>query len=329
MELPRRQFLHLAAGAVALPAMSRFAWAQTYPSRPITIVMPFAAGSAFDTLARILGERMRGSLGQPVIIENVTGAGGSIGVGRVARAAADGYTLSMGGSNTHVVNGAIYTLQYDVLSDFEPISLLTTLPLLIVTNKAVPATTLKELIAWLKSNPDKASAGTAGAGTPQHVAGVYFQNMTGTRFQFVPYRGGGPAMQDLLAGQIDLIFDLADGSLPQVRGGTIKAYAVTGKSRLAVAPEIPTVDEAGLPGFHVSVWRALWAPKGTPKNVIGKLNAAVVDALADLAVRSRITDLGQEIPPRNEQTPEGLGAFHKAEVEKWWPIIKAANIKGE
>lgn len=315
----------LAFGASGMsPACS-----QVYPSRPITIIVPFAPGAALDSLARILGERMRVSLGQPVIIENVAGAGGSIGVGRVARAAGDGYTLSMGGSNTHVVNAAIYPLQYDVLKDFEPIALATTLPVLIVSNKAFPAMNLNELIAWLKANPDKASAGTAGAGTPQHIAGVYFQTMTGTRFPLVPYRGGGLAMQDLLAGQVDLIFDVADSSLPQVRARSIKVYAVTANTRLAVAPDVPTVDEAGLPGFHVSVWRALWAPKGTPKEVIAKLNAAVVDALADPAVRSRITDLGQEIPPRDEQTPDALGALHKNEMEKWGPIIKAAGIRAE
>lgn len=315
----------LAFGASGMsPACS-----QVYPSRPITIIVPFAPGAALDSLARILSERMRVSLGQPVIIENVAGAGGSIGVGRVARAAGDGYTLSMGGSNTHVVNAAIYPLQYDVLKDFEPIALATTLPVLIVSNKAFPAMNLNELIAWLKANPDKASAGTAGAGTPQHIAGVYFQTMTGTRFPLVPYRGGGLAMQDLLAGQVDLIFDVADSSLPQVRARSIKVYAVTANTRLAVAPDVPTVDEAGLPGFHVSVWRALWAPKGTPKEVIAKLNAAVVDALADPAVRSRITDLGQEIPPRDEQTPDALGALHKNEMEKWGPIIKAAGIRAE
>lgn len=303
--------------------------AQVYPSRPIMIVMPLAAGGPFDVFARILGARMQTALGQPVIIENITGAGGSIGVGRCARAAADGYTLCMGGSSTHVINGAIYKLPYDVLNDFEPISLLSTVPLLIVAKKTAPAENLKELIAWLKANPDKASAGTAGPGTPQHITAVYFQRMTGARFQLVPYRGGGLAMQDLLAGQTDLIFDLADGSLPQVRAEHIKVYAVTSKNRLAVAPDIPTVDEAGLPGFYASVWRALWAPKNTPKNVIAKLNAAVVDTLADPAVRSRIIDLGQEIPPREEQTPETLRAFQKMEIDKWWPIIKAANIRPE
>jgi tripartite-type tricarboxylate transporter receptor subunit TctC len=330
MTLPRRRFLRLAAGAVAMPAVARIAHAQTYPSRPITMVVPFAAGGPTDTIGRIMGERMRASLGQTVIIENVTGAAGSIGVGRVAKAAPDGYTVSIGHWSTHVVNGAIYQLNYDVLNDFEPVSLVVTqAPQLAVVKKTLPVNNVKELIAWLKANPDKASQGTAGAGSASHVSGVYFQKQTGTTFQFVPYRGTGPAMQDLVAGQIDLMFDQASNSLPQVRAGTVKAFAVTAKERLATAPDIPTMDEAGLPGFHISVWHALWLPKGTPKEIVMKLNAAVVEALADKTVRQRLDDLGQGMPTREQQTPEVLYAHHKAEIEKWWPIIKAANIKGE
>ena len=329
MKLPRRTFLHLAAGAAALPAVSRIARAQSYPSRPITIIVPFVPGGATDLIGRLLAERMRVSLGQPVIIENVSGATGSIGVGRVARAAPDGYTLSIGHWSTHVINGAIYPLQYDVLGDFEPISLISSNLHVIVARKTLPATNLKELIAWLKANPDKALAGTAGAGSPQHIGGAFFQNATETRFQFVPYRGGAPAMQDLVAGQIDFMIDDPTNALPQIRSGAIKAYAVAAKSRLAQAPDIPTVDEAGLPEFYYSRWHALWAPKGTPKDVIARLNAAVVDALANPAVRSRLADLAQEIYPRAQQSPEALGVFHKAEIEKWWPIIKAANIKAE
>ena len=329
MKTPRRRFLHLAAGAAALPAVSRIARAQSYPSRPITIIVPFVPGGATDLIGRLLAERMRVSLGQPVIIENVSGATGSIGVGRVARAAPDGYTLSIGHWSTHVINGAIYPLQYDVLGDFEPISLISSNLHVIVARKTLPATNLKELIAWLKANPDKALAGTAGAGSPQHIGGAFFQNATETRFQFVPYRGGAPAMQDLVAGQIDFMIDDPTNALPQIRSGAIKAYAVAAKSRLAQAPDIPTVDEAGLPEFYYSRWHALWAPKGTPKDVIARLNAAVVDALANPAVRSRLADLAQEIYPRAQQSPEALGVFHKAEIEKWWPIIKAANIKAE
>ena len=281
-------------------------------------------------VARIVAERMRSSLGQTVIIENVTGANGKLGTGRVARATPDGYTLAFGVSfSTHVVNGAIYALPYDVINDFEPVALVADAPQLILAKKAMPANDLKELIAWLKANPDKASLGHTGAGSPAHVAGILFQKQTGTRFQFVPYRGAGPAMQDLIAGHIDLMFVDADIALAHVRAGSIKAYAVTAKNRLAAAPDIPTVDEAGLPGFYVSPWFAFWAPKGTPKDVIAKLNAAVVDALADTAVRQRLADLGQEIFPREQQTPEALGAFHKAEIEKWWPIIKEASIKVE
>jgi tripartite-type tricarboxylate transporter receptor subunit TctC len=301
--------------------------AQPYPSRPITIIVPFAAGGPTDVIARTMAQHMRTSLGQNVIVENVAGANGNIGVGRVARAAPDGYTISIGHWSTHVVNGAVYPLPYDLLKDFEPISLIATNSYLIVAKNAVPANDLKSFIAWLKANPDKASEGTAGPGSPQHVSGVFFQNATGTRFQFVPYRGAAPAMQDLLAGQIDMIIDDPTNSLPQVRAGKIKAFAVTARSRLAAAPDIPTVDEAGLPGFYFSRWHALWAPRGTPKDVIAKLNTAVVGALADPAVRSRLADLGQEIFPREQQTPQALGAYHKAEIEKWWPMIKAAGIK--
>jgi tripartite-type tricarboxylate transporter receptor subunit TctC len=319
----------LLAGMVAVAAITGNAAAQPYPSRPITMIVAFAAGGSGDTIARIVAERMRGSLRQPVIIENVGGASGSIGVGRVARAAPDGYTLSFGNWPTHVLNGAVYNLNYDVLNDFEPLAQLVNETMLIVAKKNMPAQDLKELIAWLKANPDKASVGTTGPGGVSHVLGVFFQKETGTRFQFVPYRGVGPAMQDMVAGQIDMMFDVTANSLPQVRAGTIKAYAVTAKRRLPALPDVPTVDEAGLPGFYASNWRALFVPKGTPKDVIGKLNAAVVDALADPTVRQRLADLGQEIPPREQQTPEALGALHKAEIEKWWPIIKAANIKAD
>jgi tripartite-type tricarboxylate transporter receptor subunit TctC len=324
----RRLICVAAAFACGLWTVS-VAATQVYPSRPITIVVPFPAGGPLDAVARILGERMRVTLGQPVIVENTAGAGGSVGVGRVARAAADGYTLSIGGLNTHVINGAVYALPYDVLNDFEPVAPISTIPLLIVAKQDAAAASLKELIAWLKANPDKTLVGTPGAGTPQHVAGIFFENITRTRFQFVPYRSSGAMIQDLLASRIDLIFDMADNSLPHLHAASLKAYAVTANTRLRVAPNIPTTDEAGLPGFYASVWRALWAPKGTPKTVINKLNAAVVDALADPLVRQRLTESGQEIPARAEQTAASLGALQKAEIEKWWPIIKAANIKVE
>jgi tripartite-type tricarboxylate transporter receptor subunit TctC len=327
MKLPRRQVLQLAASAAALPVVSRIARAQTYPSRPLTMIVPYPAGGPTDTIARLLGERMRASLGQPIIIENVAGAGGNIGVGRVARAAGDGYTLGIGHWGSHVVNGAIYTLPYDLLTDLEPVALLSDGPQLIVAARSVPAKDIKELIAWLKANPGKAMVGTTGVGGASHLAGILFQNTTGTNIQIVPYRGAAPRMQDMLSGQIHLAFDQAANSLPQVRGGNLQAYAVTSKTRLAVAPDIPTVDEAGLPEFYISVWHGLWSSKGTPKDVVRRLNAAVVDALADPTVRQRLTELGQELPAPEQQTPEALRTYHKAEIDKWWPIIRAAGIK--
>jgi tripartite-type tricarboxylate transporter receptor subunit TctC len=299
--------------------------AQSYPARPITVIVGYAAGGPTDTIARIVTERMKMALGQSILVENVAGASGSIGTGRVARAPPDGYTISIGDWSTHVINGAIYPLNYDLLRDFEPVALLPSSPQTFLAKKAVPAKDFKEFLAWLKANQDKVSWGTAGAGG--HITALLLQNLIGARFQFVPYRGAAPAMQDLVAGQIDVTTNHIFNALPQVREGKIKAYAVTSKARLNVAPEIPTVDEAGLPGFYVSVWRGVWAPKQTPKDVVAKLNAAVVETLADAAVRKRIVDMGEEIPARDQQTPEALGAFQKAEIEKWWPIITAANIK--
>ena len=321
----RRTLLASLAFAACLGTIGSAA-PQVYPSRHVTIINPFPAGAPLDTVARVVGERMRVSLGQPVIIENVTGAAGTIGVGRAARAAADGYTISIGNFSSHVLAGAIYALEYDVLKDFEPVALLASNSQLVISKNAIPATDLKGLIAWLKANPDKASAGTAGVGSVSHVAGVFFQKETGTRFQFVPYRGINLAQQDLIGGQIDLLFDQAPNALPNVRAGKVRAYAVTAKTRLDSARDIPTVDEAGLPGLYMSVWSALWVPKGTPKEVIAKLNAAAVESMADPALRKRLGDLGLDIPPRDQQAPEALGALHKAEIEKWWPIIKAANI---
>jgi tripartite-type tricarboxylate transporter receptor subunit TctC len=322
-----RQVLFAAVLAVLQSATS--AVAQTYPSRPITMVVPLGVGGSTDVIARIMAEGMRASLGQPIIVENTTGAGGTIGVGRVARAAPDGYTIGIGQWGTNVASGAIYPLQYDLIKDFEPVALIATQPFLIVAKKSVPANNLGELIAWLKANANKASQGNSGIGTPSHVGGILFQNAIGVHLTMVPYRGAGQSMQDLVAGQIDVMLDTPALSLPQVRGGTIKAYAVTAKSRLELAPEIPTADEAGLPGFYFSFWHALWVPHGTSKEIVAELNKAVVKTLDDPAIRKKLVELSQDIFPPDQQTPEALGAFHRAEIEKWWPIIKEAGIKVE
>jgi tripartite-type tricarboxylate transporter receptor subunit TctC len=309
-------------------AGTSLAAAQEYPSRPITMVVPFPAGGPLDSVARIMAERMRVALGQPVVIDNVGGASGTVGIGRVIRATPDGYTIVAGGLPTNVLNGAVMALPYDPL-DIQPISLTIRAPLLVVARKSMPANDLKELITWLKANPDKASQGTGGIGATSHIAGVFFQQLSGTRFTLVPYRGAGPAMQDLLSEQIDMMIDPASGTLPQARAGKIKAYAVTDDHRLAAAPDIPTAAEAGLPGFEIVNWQGFFAPKGTPSAVVERLNAAIVETMADPAVRSRLMDLGQEIFPREQQTPAALGAINKADIEKWWPIIKAAGVRSE
>ena len=302
--------------------------AENYPSRPITIVVPTTAGGPPDTIARLLGERMKAAFGQPVIVENVTGAGGTIGISRVVRAEPDGYTLSIGHLNSHVFSGATYALPFDLLADLEPIALLTTAPQVFIGRGSLPVNTFAELLAWLKAHPD-ASFGSVGLGGPGRVWGTYFQNTIGARFQFVPYRGAAAFVQDLIAGQIDLAAAEGSNIVPHLAGGKIKGYAVLTSSRWAAAPDIPTIDEAAGPRLHMLFWHGMWAPKGTTKDVIGKINAAVVEALADAAVRNRLAGLGHEIVPREQQTPQALAAFHRMEIEKWWPIIKAANIKPE
>ena len=326
--LRRREFLHLAAGAAALPVLSGVASAQAFPTRPITMTVPVPAGGALDTNARLVAEGMRAALGQPVVIENVTGAAGSTGTGRIARATPDGYSILYGANVTHVLNPAVLNLNYDVVADFEPIALIGNTPWLFAVKNDLPVNDLKGLIAWLKANPDQATFGTAGQGSPSHIGGVLFQNVTGTRFQFIPYRGTAPVIPDLVSGQIDMAILDPITSLPQFRGGRIKILAVMGKNRGSGSQDISTGDEAGAPGVYTEPWQGMWAPKGTPKDVIAKLNAAVVSALSDPGIRKKFAEQSYELTPREQLTPEYLAQFHKAEMDKWFPIIKAAGIKG-
>ena len=313
--------------AVAVVACWSVASAQNFPARPVAIVVPFSAGGPTDTIARIMAERMTKSLGQTVVVENVTGAGGNIGVGRVVRAAPDGYMVSIGHIGPHVINGAMYQLEYDLLKDLAPVGMFVTNPQVVVSKNGLPSKDLKSLIDYAKSKP--ISIATGGAGTPSHISGVYFQKLTGGAAPIVHYRGGAPASADVMAGHVDVFFDQAANALPQIRSGKVRAYAVTQPTRLSVAPDIPTVDEAGMPGYYMAVWHGLWVPSRTPPAVVARLNSAMVDAAADEGVRKRLMDIGQEMLPRDKQTPEALGAHHKAEIEKWWPIIKSAGIKAD
>jgi tripartite-type tricarboxylate transporter receptor subunit TctC len=321
----------LASMAVAIAASScaGAVAAESYPVRPITMIVPFPAGGATDTLARSLSEKMREVLGQPIIIENVGGAAGTIGVGRAVRSAADGYTLSIGTSTSHMLTGGLYALPFDLLRDIEPVIYIGDEPLLLAARKDFPANDLKGLIAYLRANPDKASVGIAGVGAAGHLAGIAFQKETGTKFQFVPYRGNAPAMQDLLAGQIDFMMEPSSNFKSLIAADSIKPIAVTGKTRLPSSPTIPTADETGLPGFTASLWYGLWVPKDTPKDIVEKLNVTLREVLADPSVKKRLNDFGVEISQREQQSPQALAAFQKAEAERWWPIIKASNLRAE
>ena len=305
---------------------SAFEQAQTYPSRQITLVVPFPPGGSTDVAARIMAERMRAPLGQPVIIENVGGAGGSIAVGRVARSAPDGYTIDIGQWDTHV-GSIIYKLDYDLQKDFEPIGLVSNNPQLMVAKKDLPADNLKDLVSWMKANPGKINFVNQNAAA--NVTAVLFEKLTGQKVQFIPYRGAGPAMTDLVSGQVDLLVVQGAVALPQIRAAKIKAIANLSPQRSASMPDIPTSDEGGVPGLYMSGWFGLFAPKGTPKDVIATLNKAMVQALANPSVRARFTELGLDVASREQQTPEGLAAFQKAEIEKWWPIIKESGIQAQ
>ena len=325
--MKRREFVGLTAAAIAATTFSRMAAAQSYPSRPITMVVPVAAGGALDSNARLVADGMRAALGQPIIVENVTGAAGSIGAGRVARAAPDGYSILFGAYVTHVLNPAVLNFTYDVVADFEPIALIGNTPWLFAVKKDLPVTDLSGLVEWLKKNPDKATFGTAGLGSPSHIGGLLFQQVTGTRFQFIPYRGTAPVIPDLVSGQIDMAILDPVTSLPQFRNGRIKILAVMGEKRGMGSQDIPTGDEAGVPGVYTAPWQAMWAPKNTPKEIIAKLNAAVVSSLSDPEIRTKFSAQSYELTPREQLTPDHLALFHKAEMEKWFPIIKAAGIK--
>ncbi|HTV30558.1 MAG TPA: tripartite tricarboxylate transporter substrate-binding protein [Xanthobacteraceae bacterium] len=318
----------VALALVLLSAAATAVVADDYPSRPITMIVPFAAGGPTDVIGRLLAQNMGQTLGQNVIVEDVTGAAGTVGVGRVAHAPPDGYTLSLGHWSTHVANGAIYKLPYDLLNDLSPITLLPSNPMLIVARGSIPAKDLKELVSWVKDHPN-ATMGTAGVGSGSHIAGVYFEKLTGAHVQFVPYRGTDPALLDLMAGRIDVMFDQVSEASQKLQDGRIRAFAVTAKTRLPSLPDIPTVDEVGLPGLYINIWYGLWAPKGTPADIIAKLDKAAVAAMADPAVQKRFAELGLDMPPPDQQTPQALGALQKAEIDKWWPIIKAAGIQAE
>jgi len=321
----RRSALALLAVASAGPA-----FAQAYPTKPINLIVPFSAGGPTDLMARIVGERMAKELGQQIIIDNVTGAAGSIAMGKLAHAAPDGYTIGIGHLGTNVVNGLIYkNLNYDLLDDLVPIALLPSNPLLVVTSNQVPAKDLKELVAYLKANADKISGGTAGMGSGSHIGALAFFAVTGTNYQLVPYRGTGPAVQDLIANQIQIMIDQSSNSQPHVRAGKLKVYAVAAKERTAAAPDIPTTAEAGFPGIEVAIWHGLWAPKGTPTEIIAKLNAAAVAALKDPEIRRKLEDLGQDIPTPEQMQPAAFDAYQRAEFAKWKPIIEKANVKVE
>jgi len=319
--------LHRFAAFAAL-TLACGAFAQGFPSRPITVIVPFSAGGPTDTIARLMAERMQKSLGQSVVVENVVGAGGTIANNRVMQAAPDGHMVMIGHLGTHVLAPAVQQLNVDYVSGFEPIAMIATNPQVMVSRNDLPAKDLKQLIAHVKANPGKVSYGTGGPGTPSHVMAVYFGNQVAP-LNIVHYKGAAPALQDVIAGHVDLTFDQAATGLAQVRAGKVRGYAITAKSRLASAPDIPTVDEAGLPGFYMSIWHAFWVPKGTPRDVVMKLNGALRDALADAAIQKRFAEMGQEIPSADQLTPDALRAHHKAETDKWWPLIRTAGIKAQ
>jgi tripartite-type tricarboxylate transporter receptor subunit TctC len=325
--MKRRDFVRLGAVAIAASTFNRSTVAQAYPTRPITMVVPVAAGGALDSNARLVGDGMRAALGQPIIVENVTGAAGSLGTGRIARAAPDGYSILFGAYITHVLNPAVLTLNYDVVADFEPIALIGSTSWLLAVRKDMPVTDLKGLVTWLKENPEKATFGTAGVGSPSHIGGLLFQQATGTRFQFIPYRGTAPVIPDLVSGQIDMAILDPVTSLPQFRSGRIKILAVMGLKRGAGSQDIPTGDEAGVPGIYIDPWQAMWAPKGTPPDIIAKLNDAVVSALSDAEIRKKFLAQSYDLPAREQLTPEFLAQYHKAELTKWLPIIRASGIR--